>query len=51
MNEVNNTKHIINLENSDSTNVSNENNSQMTSGKIGKGKNKNDLYELLYGLK
>lgn len=42
---VNDTKHIINLENTDSANTSNEN-----SG--GKLKNKgNDLYELLYGLK
>ena len=41
------TKHIINLENADSVNTSNEN----SGGKIGKGKNKNDLYELLYGLK
>lgn len=41
------TKHLINLENNDSTNVTNEN----SGGKIGKGKNKNDLYELLYGLK
>ena len=43
----NNTKHIINLENADSDTVSNEN----SGGKIGKSKNKNDLYELLYGLK
>ena len=48
MNEVNNTKHIINLENADSTNVSNEN----SGGKMKKNKNNNnDLYELLYGLK
>ena len=44
---VGDTKHLINLENNDSTQVSNEN----SGGKIGKSKNKNDLYELLYGLK
>ena len=43
----NNTKHIINLENVDSTQVSNEN----SGVKIRKSKNKSDLYELLYGLK
>lgn len=40
-------KHLINLENTDSTNVSNEN----SGGKLKNKGSKNDLYELLYGLK
>ena len=47
MASVNDTKHIINLENTDSANTSNEN----SGGKLKNKGNRNDLYELLYGLK
>ena len=40
-------KHLINLENNDSNTVSNEN----SGGKLKNKGSKNDLYELLYGLK
>lgn len=55
------TKHLINLENTDSVNMSksnstnsqlsNDKNNEMTSGKMKNKGNRNDLYELLYGLK
>ena len=58
MRVVNSNKHSINMENTDSSNSSNSVNENSSgrmknniNSQVGKNRNNNDLYELLYGLK